>query len=82
MEVPKSLHRAGVLTALILFAVLLAPRVGYAGDEGLTLAGAVTRALQDGYTARIAALTAGQAGDSYREKRGAYLPHLYATSGA
>jgi len=82
MELPRSLRRAGVLTALILFLVLLVPRVGYADDEGLTLAGAVARALQDGYTARIAALTAGQAGDSYREKRGAYLPHLYATSGA
>jgi outer membrane protein TolC len=82
MELPRSLRRSGVLAALILFAVSVAPRVGHADQEGLTLAGAVGRALQDGYAARIAALTAQQAGDAYRETRGAYLPHLYATSGA
>jgi outer membrane protein TolC len=82
MELPRSLRRSGVVAALILFAVSLAPPVVHADDEGLTLAGAVARALQDGYSARIAALTADQAGDTYRETRGAYLPHFYATSGA
>ncbi len=51
-------------------------------DDGLTLAGAVSRALQDGFVARIARLTSGQAEDAYKEMRGTYLPHLWITSGA
>jgi len=56
--------------------------VSGAADDGLTLSSAVSRALQDGFVARIARLTSGQAEDSYKEIRGSYLPHLWITSGA
>lgn len=69
---------------LVLLAVLLslAPAGGSSAEDGLALSEAVSRALADGYSVRIAKLTTGQAEDGFRESRGSYLPHVYVTSGA
>lgn len=71
---------------LVLAALLATPgaaRAQSAGPTGeLTLAEALSRALEDGYGAKIARLTTGQAEDSLREHRGVYLPQAYVSSGA
>lgn len=53
-----------------------------AEEGGLTLAGAVQRALDEGYRAQIARLETGQAGDRLDGARGQYLPRLSVTSNA
>ena len=90
---PSSKAPALRRSVFVLLALLLGlTRPAYADDpdvldtagagDGLTLASAVTRALQDGFVARIARLTSGQAEDAYKEMRGTYLPQLSVTSGA
>jgi outer membrane protein TolC len=52
------------------------------GTERLSLAVAVSRALEEGYAARIARLSTGGARDAHLEMRGSYLPQFYVTSAA
>ena len=73
---------ATAVSFLVVIALLgAAPAMG-AGTERLSLAVAVSRALEEGYTARIARLTTGGARDAHLEMRGRYLPQLSVTSAA
>jgi outer membrane protein TolC len=70
-----------VLLPLVVALLGVAPAIG-AGTERLSLAEAVSRALEEGYAARIARLEAGGARDTHLEMRGSYLPQFYVTSAA
>lgn len=70
------------VSLLVLAALLAAPGAARAQDGELTLADALSRALEHAYPAKIARLTTGQAEDSLREVRGTYLPQAYVSSGA
>jgi outer membrane protein TolC len=70
------------VSSIVVIALLGTVPDARAGDEGLRLAAAVSRALDEGYAARIARLTTGQARDAHQEARGTYLPQLSVTSAA
>ena len=74
--------RATAVSLLVVTALLGAGPAAGAGIERLTLAAAVSRALQEGYAARIARLTTGGARDAHLEMRGSYLPQFSVTSAA
>ncbi len=86
MDLPRSAGPVrpsyDVFVLLGLVFALLAPSAATAAEDGLTLQEAVSRGLREGYGAKIARLLTGQAEDGYREMRGAYLPHVYVSSGA
>jgi len=73
---------ATAVSSLVIIALLGAAPAAGAEAERLSLAVAVSRALEEGYAARIARLTTGGARDVHREVRGTYLPQLSVTSAA
>jgi outer membrane protein TolC len=73
---------ASAISLLVVIALLGAAPATGAGTERLSLAVAVSRALEEGYAARIARLTTGGARDTHLEMRGSYLPQLSVTSAA
>lgn len=74
--------RLAAASSLAIVALSAAPAASRADREPLSLAAAVSRALEGGYTSRIARLEAGSADHVHQEMRGSYLPHLYLTSAA
>jgi len=74
--------RASAVSSLAVIALLGAPPAARAEGGRLSLADAVSRALEEGYAARIARLETGSARDVQREVRGTYLPQLSVTSAA
>ena len=79
---PRGRLMAAAASSLAVIALLGAAPAARAEDGRLSLAAAVSRALEDGYTARIARLATGSARDVHREVRGTYLPQLSVTSAA
>jgi outer membrane protein TolC len=75
-------HLRGVLAGLAALALVAGTRPGPAVGATLTLADAVSRALDDGPEARIARLEADQADRVASGARGAFWPHLRVTSRA
>jgi outer membrane protein TolC len=73
---------ASAISLPVVIALLGAAPATGAGTERLSLAVAVSRALEEGYAARIARLTTGGARDAHLEMRGSYLPQLSVTSAA
>jgi cobalt-zinc-cadmium efflux system outer membrane protein len=79
---PRGQFRATAAFSLVVIALLGATPAAGVEAERLTLAAAVSRALQEGYAARIARLATGGARDAHLEMRGSYLPQLFVTSAA
>jgi len=78
----RSGRRATAVSSLVIIALLGAAPAAGAEGERLSLAVAVSHALEEGYEARIARLTTGRARDVQLEVRGTYLPQLSVTSAA
>ena len=79
---PRGRLTAAAASSLAVIALIgAAPAVRAEGGR-LSLAAAVSRALEEGYAARIARLTTGGARDAHLEVRGSYLPQLSVTSAA
>jgi outer membrane protein TolC len=79
---PRGRLAAAAASSLLIIALAGAAPDARAGAERLSLAVAVSRALEEGYAARIASLATGGARDAHREVRGSYLPQLSVTSAA